>query len=230
MRWMALTSILNHPKTKRMPSPWTSLNSKSWMCHLNQIYCMRAASLNRGVTLTDFCAFIRFLFQLSQIPNFSERVFCILFQSTFHECITSLLRKVDTLQRVCKVSHASLHLLVSFSLILSLSLTFISPSHSCLCGLFLFMCVCVVHQTLQGSERVLQVLGLVLAFGNFMNGGNRSRGQADGFTLDILPKLKDVKSSVSLCGAAGIKANINLSKSRRLSGCYSQANRLEMCV
>lgn len=38
----------------------------------------------------------------------------------------------------------------------------------------------------------------MLAFGNFMNGGNRSRGQADGFTLDILPKLKDVKSSVSL--------------------------------
>lgn len=44
---------------------------------------------------------------------------------------------------------------------------------------------------------MLQVLGLVLAFGNFMNGGNRSRGQADGFSLDILPKLKDVKSSVS---------------------------------
>ncbi|KAG9341829.1 hypothetical protein JZ751_018551, partial [Albula glossodonta] len=41
----------------------------------------------------------------------------------------------------------------------------------------------------------MQVLGLVLAFGNFMNGGNRSRGQADGFALDILPKLKDVKSS-----------------------------------
>lgn len=44
----------------------------------------------------------------------------------------------------------------------------------------------------------MQVLGLILAFGNFMNGGNRSRGQADGFALDILPKLKDVKSSVSL--------------------------------
>lgn len=52
-------------------------------------------------------------------------------------------------------------------------------------------------QTLQASQSVLQVLGLVLAFGNFMNGGNRSRGQADGFSLDILPKLKDVKSSVS---------------------------------
>ncbi|XP_078129423.1 uncharacterized protein fmn2a [Sander vitreus] len=93
----------------------------------------------------------QFLFQLSQIPNFSERVFCILFQSTFHECITSILRKIEILQRVCK--------------------------------------------TLQNGKCVFQVLGLVLAFGNFMNGGNRSRGQADGFTLDILPKLKDVKSS-----------------------------------
>uniref|UniRef100_A0A3Q1HZ98 FH2 domain-containing protein n=1 Tax=Anabas testudineus TaxID=64144 RepID=A0A3Q1HZ98_ANATE len=93
----------------------------------------------------------QFLYQLSQIPNFTERVFCILFQSTFHECITSILRKMEILQRVCK--------------------------------------------TLQSGSCVLQVLGLVLAFGNFMNGGNRSRGQADGFTLDILPKLKDVKSS-----------------------------------
>lgn len=44
----------------------------------------------------------------------------------------------------------------------------------------------------------MQVLGLVLAFGNYMNGGNKTRGQADGFGLDILPKLKDVKSSVSI--------------------------------
>lgn len=27
-----------------------------------------------------------------------------------------------------------------------------------------------------------------------MNGGNRTRGQADGFGLEILPKIKDVKS------------------------------------
>lgn len=39
-------------------------------------------------------------------------------------------------------------------------------------------------------------MGLVLAFGNYMNGGNRTRGQADGFGLEILPKLKDVKSRV----------------------------------
>ncbi|KAM6964335.1 LOW QUALITY PROTEIN: formin-2-like [Tautogolabrus adspersus] len=94
----------------------------------------------------------QFLRQLSLIPNFSGRVFCILFQSSFSECMSSITRKLDTLQRVCKA--------------------------------------------LQDSETVKQVLGLVLAFGNFMNGGNRTRGQADGFSLDILPKLKDVKSSV----------------------------------
>ncbi|MEE6523440.1 hypothetical protein FKM82_022361, partial [Ascaphus truei] len=49
--------------------------------------------------------------------------------------------------------------------------------------------------TLRKGPAVLRVLSLVLAFGNYMNGGNRTRGQADGFALDILPKLKDVKSS-----------------------------------
>ncbi|XP_029457942.1 formin-like [Rhinatrema bivittatum] len=47
---------------------------------------------------------------------------------------------------------------------------------------------------LQDTQSVKDVLGLVLAFGNYMNGGNRTRGQADGYSLEILPKLKDVKS------------------------------------
>ncbi|KAG7259068.1 hypothetical protein CRUP_026600, partial [Coryphaenoides rupestris] len=50
-----------------------------------------------------------------------------------------------------------------------------------------------VSTELLGSS-VREVIGLVLAFGNYMNGGNRTRGQADGFGLEILPKLKDVKS------------------------------------
>ncbi|XP_067310948.1 formin-1 isoform X2 [Pseudorasbora parva] len=44
------------------------------------------------------------------------------------------------------------------------------------------------------NDSVKDVIGLILAFGNYMNGGNRTRGQADGFGLEILPKLKDVKS------------------------------------
>jgi formin 2 len=44
------------------------------------------------------------------------------------------------------------------------------------------------------SDGVSAVLGIILGLGNYMNGGNRTRGQADGFAIDILPKIKDVKS------------------------------------
>ncbi|XP_067844547.1 formin-2-like [Heptranchias perlo] len=93
----------------------------------------------------------QFLHELAQIVNFSERVFCILFQSTFLENIAAINRKLEIMDKLCK--------------------------------------------TLQTSASVKQVLSLILAFGNYMNGGNRSRGQADGFGLEILPKLRDVKSS-----------------------------------
>nr|XP_043904411.1 formin isoform X3 [Solea senegalensis] len=51
-----------------------------------------------------------------------------------------------------------------------------------------------VCKALLDSNDVREVMGLVLALGNHMNGGSRTRGQADGFGLEILPKLKDVKS------------------------------------
>ena len=35
---------------------------------------------------------------------------------------------------------------------------------------------------------------MILSCGNFLNGGNAQRGQADGFGIDILPKLKDLKT------------------------------------
>lgn len=54
--------------------------------------------------------------------------------------------------------------------------------------------ISTVCKALLDSESVKDVIGLILAFGNYMNGGNRTRGQADGFGLEILPKLKDVKS------------------------------------
>ena len=40
-----------------------------------------------------------------------------------------------------------------------------------------------------------KVLGVILTCGNYLNGGNKQRGQADGFAIDILPKLKDLKTS-----------------------------------
>lgn len=54
--------------------------------------------------------------------------------------------------------------------------------------------VVIVKQFLMTSEGLKKVLAIILALGNYMNGGNRQRGQADGFGLEILPKLRDVKS------------------------------------
>ena len=43
------------------------------------------------------------------------------------------------------------------------------------------------------SEPLKQLFAIILTLGNYMNGGNCQRGQADGFGLEILSKLKDVK-------------------------------------
>lgn len=52
-------------------------------------------------------------------------------------------------------------------------------------------------QFLMKSEPLRDLLSIILTMGNYMNGGNHQRGQADGFGLEILGKLKDVKSSDS---------------------------------
>ncbi|KAL9705595.1 hypothetical protein quinque_009113 [Culex quinquefasciatus] len=44
------------------------------------------------------------------------------------------------------------------------------------------------------NEQLKHLFSIILTLGNYMNGGNRTRGQADGFGLEILGKLKDVKS------------------------------------
>lgn len=52
-------------------------------------------------------------------------------------------------------------------------------------------------QFLVNNSELKEVLAIILTLGNYMNGGNMARGQADGFGLEILPKLKDVKSKDS---------------------------------
>lgn len=47
------------------------------------------------------------------------------------------------------------------------------------------------------SDELRHLFSIILTLGNYMNGGNHVRGQADGFGLEILAKLKDVKSSDS---------------------------------
>lgn len=50
---------------------------------------------------------------------------------------------------------------------------------------------------LMENEDLKQLFSIILTLGNVMNGGNRQRGQADGFDIEILGKLKDVKSNSS---------------------------------
>lgn len=45
------------------------------------------------------------------------------------------------------------------------------------------------------NDGLKEVFSIILTLGNFMNGGNRQRGQADGFGLEILGRLKDTKST-----------------------------------
>lgn len=47
---------------------------------------------------------------------------------------------------------------------------------------------------LTDNSNLKKLFSIILTLGNYMNGGNRMRGQADGFGLEILGKLRDVKS------------------------------------
>lgn len=92
----------------------------------------------------------QFLFELNQVPDFAERIFCLLFQESFQESISVIDNKLNNLK--------------------------------------------MTSEMLNNGKSVRDILGIVLAIGNYMNGGNRSRGQADGFGIEILAKLRDVKT------------------------------------
>lgn len=91
-----------------------------------------------------------FLLELSRIPCFDERIYCLVYQNKFNESIGSVEFKLNSLSTVC--------------------------------------------EELLSSDKIKNILGVILACGNNMNATNKSRGDADGFDLSILPNLKDVKS------------------------------------
>lgn len=93
-----------------------------------------------------------FLKQLSTIKHFNERIACLMFQSEFHDAISTVSSKLTNLRSTCEY--------------------------------------------LRNAQSLKRIMALILTLGNYMNGGNRMRGQADGFGLEILGKLKDVKSKM----------------------------------
>ncbi|KAI8479338.1 riboflavin kinase, partial [Branchiostoma belcheri] len=167
----------------------------------------------------------QFLYELSNIPSFGDRVFCFTFQSQFQESILTIRQRLDNFKNVCKIllgdskdedkekkdteekgetenteseneeaekkeeSDKGQEKEMEESKIEekdtgdkegeTSSVEEKEDESS--------------SEAIKVNANVQTVLGLVLAFGNYMNGGNRTRGQADGFQLEILAKLKDVK-------------------------------------
>jgi hypothetical protein len=91
----------------------------------------------------------QFLYDLSQIPEFADRVACITYEIKFNELLSNIENRLNNFKITC--------------------------------------------QTLMSMTSIKDLFAIILALGNYMNGGNRDRGQADGFGLEILPKLRDVK-------------------------------------
>lgn len=112
----------------------------------------------------------QFLLELSDIPNFAERIACFMFQTEYEDVITGIDSKVGPCPSAWNAKF----------MIMVLQLNNIKSVCDMLCG-----------------DSVKSIMATVLAIGNYMNGGNMSRGQADGFAIDILPRLRDVKSTDS---------------------------------
>lgn len=179
MNWKALGNTWNQPKTKKRPSPWTSLSSKSsfWT---PVVWQMKRSILLLFLAPSGFCS--SYSRSPTSLKESSASCFSRLSRSASPQSCARLKSFRGRARWVSGTPRPpQLWLFYEAPLTLASRL------------------ICFWLQTFQSSSSVLRILGLVLAFGNFMNGGNRSRGQADGFSLDILPKLKDVKSSVSVC-------------------------------
>lgn len=51
-----------------------------------------------------FFLYSRFLFELNQVPDFAERIFCLLFQESFQESISVIDNKLNNLKMTSEVS------------------------------------------------------------------------------------------------------------------------------
>ena len=110
----------------------------------------------------------QFLWDLSQIHEVDARISCLIFQNNFQGRCEEIEVRINNLRSCCHFLSANPNLRNVLALILGEELS--------------------SNWATNNSE-------IFSACGNFLNGGNRQRGQADGFAVDILPKIKDVKTN-----------------------------------
>lgn len=109
---------------------------------------------------------------LAEIPDLRERLKCWEYMLTLDERLIDIGPPIISVQRACRVS-------VLFFAPLLLPSHFLT-SHK---------------QEIAKSPSLKVVLGAVLALGNYMNGGHVKRGQADGFQIDALSKVLEIKDN-----------------------------------
>jgi hypothetical protein len=49
--------------------------------------------------------------------------------------------------------------------------------------------LCTVCQFITTSDDVKRIFNEIVSCGNYLNGGDKNLGQADGFNVDLLPKI-----------------------------------------
>ena len=109
----------------------------------------------------------QFLWDLHKLNNFDARLTCIMFQSTFSMMYGEVEIRLNNIKSCCNFLTTGLGLKKMLAVILGR--------------------IYLLHPNLIDNY-------FSPACGNYMNGGNKQRGQADGFAIDILPKVKDVKT------------------------------------
>ncbi|GFV73094.1 formin-1 [Trichonephila clavipes] len=149
----------------------------------------------------------------AQIPEYADRVSCIMFQAAFTETISSIENRLNNLKMTCDFLMSDADIQKVFGIILAYgnymngvpllhggtlnSRQAISPLVRLVEGEEMWEAPGHPQGFLpvnwSGTEQNRTVTCMVLK-AKANNRRNRNRGQADGFGLEILPKLKDVKS------------------------------------
>ena len=116
-----------------------------------------------------------------RVPRYYQRLKSLFFKKTLSDRVEDVRPKIEAVHYSCKELKTSKKL-KKVKAFLILSLNFAMSKKTCECLSLLYIII-------------MQVLEVVLAFGNFMNRGNR--GNASGFRLNSLNKMADTKSSTS---------------------------------
>lgn len=79
----------------------------------NVSFCVNIYWKYSKLVIRIFFIFCRFLYDMSQIPNYADRIFCFMFHSNFQENVSAIDNKLNNLKMTCEVSFSACFCLCS---------------------------------------------------------------------------------------------------------------------